>query len=113
MHEMSIALSVIDAVVARALGEGCSRVTGIELVVGRLSGVAVDSLTFCFSAAARGTPAEEAELVIDEREGQGRCEACSAVFPVSTLYAKCPTCGQFRVQIESGEELLVKSITIE
>lgn len=113
MHEMSIALSVIDAVTAKAFEEGCSKVTGIELVVGKLAGVEVESLKFCFSAATRDTPAEGAELVIEEREGMGRCEACGATFPVSSFYAKCPACGQFRVRIESGEELSVRSITIE
>jgi hydrogenase nickel incorporation protein HypA/HybF len=110
---MSIAMSVIDAVAAKAREEGCSRVTGIELLVGRLSGVEVESLRFCFSAAARDTIAHGAELLIEEREGRGRCEACGAEFPVTSYYAKCPACGEFRVKIETGEELAVRSFTIE
>ncbi|NTU58039.1 MAG: hydrogenase maturation nickel metallochaperone HypA [Chlorobiaceae bacterium] len=113
MHEMSIAISVIDAVTEKARQEGCSRVTGIELVVGRLAGVEVESLKFCFSAAARNTPAEGAELLIEEREAAGRCEECGATFPIAGYYVKCPSCGQFRVRVESGEELSVRSITIE
>jgi len=110
---MSIALSVIEAVVEKAREEGGGRITGIELVVGCLSGVQVESLRFCFDAAARETLAEGAELVIEERDGRGRCEACGAEFPVTSFYAKCPSCGQFRVRIESGQELAVRSITIE
>jgi hydrogenase nickel incorporation protein HypA/HybF len=110
---MSIALSVIDAVVDKARQEGGVRITGIELVVGRLAGVQTESLRFCFDAATRDTVAEGAELTIEEREGWGRCEACGAEFPVSSYYAKCPSCGLFRVRIDSGEELAVRSITIE
>jgi hydrogenase nickel incorporation protein HypA/HybF len=110
---MSIALSVIDAVTEKARQEGCSVVSGIELVVGRLAGVEVESLRFCFSAATRNTPAEGAELIIEEREGRGRCEECGATFPVESYHVKCPSCGLFRVRIESGEELSVRSITIE
>ena len=113
MHEMSIAMSIVDAVADRALQEGCSRVTGIEIVVGRLSGVEVESLRFCFSAAARGTMAEGAGLVIEEREASGVCEACGAQFTVAGYHVGCPECGLFRVRIISGEELAVKSITIE
>jgi len=113
MHEMSIVLSVIEAVIDKAREEGGGRITGIELVVGRLAGVQVESLRFCFDAATRDTIAEGAELMIEEREGRGRCEACGAEFPVTSFYAKCPSCGQFRVKIESGEELAVHSITIE
>lgn len=113
MHEMSIAMSIVDAVADKARQEGCSVVTGIELVVGRLSGVEVESLKFCFSAAARNTPAENAELLIEEREAAGRCEECGEQFPVASYHASCPSCGKFRVRVISGEELAVKSITIE
>jgi len=113
MHEMSIALSVIEAVTERARQEGGSRITAIDLVVGRLAGVQIESLRFCFDAATRDTPAAGAELVIEEREGRGRCESCGERFPVSSFYAKCPSCAQFRVKIESGEELSVRSFTID
>lgn len=113
MHEMSIAMSIVDAVSDKARQEGCSVVTGIELVVGRLSGVEVESLRFCFSAAARNTPVENAELSIEEREAAGRCEECGAQFPVASYHVSCPACGKYRVRVISGEELAVKSITIE
>ena len=113
MHEMSIAMSVIEAVLGKAREEGGGNVTGIDLVVGKLAGVQVESLRFCFDAATRDTLAEGAELMIEEREGRGRCEACGAEFPVTSYYAKCTSCGQFRVRIESGEELAVRSFTIE
>ncbi|NTV01756.1 MAG: hydrogenase maturation nickel metallochaperone HypA [Chlorobiaceae bacterium] len=113
MHEMSIAMSIVDAVADRARQEGCSRVTGVDLVVGRLSGVEAESLRFCFEAAARNTPVEGAELLIEEREPSGTCDACGAHFPVAGYHASCPACGLFRVRIVSGEELAVKSITIE
>ncbi|HHE31321.1 MAG TPA: hydrogenase maturation nickel metallochaperone HypA [Chlorobaculum parvum] len=113
MHEMSIAMSVIDAVTEKACQEGCSKVTGVELVVGKLAGVEVESLKFCFSAACRDTPADGAELTIKEPEGRGCCEACGERFAVTSFFAKCPACGQFRVTVESGQELAVRSITIE
>jgi hydrogenase nickel incorporation protein HypA/HybF len=113
MHEMSIAISVIDAVTEKARLEGCAAVTEIDLVVGQLAGVQIESLKFCFSAAAKNTPAEGADLLIEEREGTGLCEECGARFPIDSFYAKCPDCGVFRVRVVSGEELSVRSITIE
>jgi hydrogenase nickel incorporation protein HypA/HybF len=110
---MSIAMSVIEAVLGKACEEGGVKITGIELVVGKLAGVQVESLKFCFDAATRDTLADGAELLIEEPEGRGRCESCGAEFAVSSFYAKCPQCGQFRVRIESGEELAVRSFTIE
>jgi len=113
MHEMSIAMSVIEAVLGKACEEGGVKITGIELVVGKLAGVQVESLRFCFDAATRDTLADGAELLIEEPEGRGRCEACGERFAITNFFARCPACGQFRVTVESGQELAVRSITIE
>ncbi|MDQ3358574.1 MAG: hydrogenase maturation nickel metallochaperone HypA, partial [Actinomycetota bacterium] len=45
MHELSIAESVVEAVLQRT---GEQRVTVIRIQIGRLSGVVPDALTFCF-----------------------------------------------------------------
>ncbi len=113
MHEMSIALSIVEAVDAKAREEGAAKITGIDLLVGRLSGIETESLKFCFSAASKGSLAEDAVLAIDEREGTGECTVCRSSFPVSFYYAECPECGSLAVSIISGEEFQIKSMTIE
>ncbi len=113
MHEMSIALSIVEAVVSKALAEGSGKISSIDLLIGKLAGIEPQSLKFCFSAAAKGTPAEEALLVIDEPAGIGECGDCGERFPVSFYYAECPECRSLRVNIISGKEFLIQSMTIE
>ena len=113
MHEMSIALSIVEAVDAKARQEGARKVSGIELLVGKLAGIEAESLKFCFSAAAKGTLAEDAVLVIEEPEGTGECGECGTRFPVNFYYAECPGCRSLRITIVSGEEFLIQSMTIE
>ncbi|MEI6756683.1 MAG: hydrogenase maturation nickel metallochaperone HypA [Chlorobium sp.] len=113
MHEMSIALSIVEAVATKAQEEGAGRISGIDLVIGKLAGIEPESLKFCFSAAAKGTLAEGAVLAIDEPEGVGECGECGKRFPVSFYYAECPDCRSLRVTIVSGEEFLIQSMTIE
>jgi hydrogenase nickel incorporation protein HypA/HybF len=113
MHEMSIALSIIEAVESRARDEGGGRVSEIELVVGKLAGIEPESLSFCFSAAAKGTLCESAQLQIQKPEGVGLCRDCNRKFPVSFYYAECPECRSFRIEIVSGEEFRIQTITIE
>jgi len=110
---MSIALSIVEAVEAKAREEGAGRISGIDLVIGRLAGIEPESLKFCFSAAAKGTLAEQALLAIEEPEGLGECGECGRRFPVSFYYAECPDCRSFRVKIVSGEEFVIQSMTIE
>lgn len=113
MHEMSIALSIVDAVTTKAQEEGTGRISGIDLVIGKLAGIEPEALKFCFSAAAKGTLAERALLVIEEPEGVGECGECGMKFPVSFYYAECPGCRSLRVTVVSGREFLIQSMTIE
>ena len=110
---MSIALSIVETVVSKALEEGNGRISSIDLLIGKLAGIEPQSLKFCFSAAAKGTSAEEALLFIDEPEGLGECGDCGKRFPVSFYYAECPECRSLRVNIVSGKEFLILSMTIE
>ena len=113
MHEMSIALSIVDAVEAKAREEGAGRISGVDLLIGKLAGIEPESLKFCFSSASKGTLAEDAVLAIDEPEGIGECGECGMRFPVTFYYAECPECRSLRINIVSGEEFLIQSITIE
>ena len=110
---MSIALSIVEAIEAKAREEGAGRISGVDLLIGKLAGVELESLKFCFSAAAKGTLAEDAVLVIEEPEGIGECGECGMRFPVTFYYAECPECRSLRIKIVSGEEFLIQSITIE
>jgi hydrogenase nickel incorporation protein HypA/HybF len=113
MHEMSIALSIVEAVQGKARLEGAGMISGIELLIGKLAGIEPESLKFCFSAAAKGTLAEDAVLVIVEPEGLGECGECGMSFPLYFYYAECPSCRSLQIKILSGEEFLIQSMTIE
>lgn len=113
MHEMSIALSIVEAVDLKARHEGAGRISEIALVIGSLAGIDAESLKFCFPAAARGSLAEGATLVTEESEAQGLCRDCGSRFPVTFRVAVCPRCRSLAVGMESGDEFLIKSITIE
>ena len=71
MHELSIALSLIDAICEELprLGEG-ARVRAARLRVGDLSGVAADALTFAFDVASADSPIAGARLEIERSAGR-------------------------------------------
>ena len=113
MHEMSIALSIVEAIEAKAREEGAAKISGVDLLIGKLAGIEPESLRFCFSAAAKGTLAEDALLAVEEPEGVGECGECGKRFSVTFYYAECPECRSLRIKIVSGEEFLIQSITLE
>jgi len=108
MHELSIAESVVEAVLERT---GDRSVAVVRLSVGRLSGVVPDALTFCFELAAAGTPLEGAELEIMRLSGRAHCRSCDQDFDKDDLILLCE-CGSADVDVVAGRELSVTSVEV-
>jgi hydrogenase nickel incorporation protein HypA/HybF len=70
MHELSIALGLIDTICEELPKLGAVSVRSVHLRVGALSGVAPDALTFAFDVAADGSPIAGARLEIEATTGQ-------------------------------------------
>jgi hydrogenase nickel incorporation protein HypA/HybF len=113
MHEMGLAESVVQIVQDYARREGFGRVKTVRLEVGRLSGVEMEAMRFCFDAAARTTPAEGARLEIVEVPGTAWCLRCSASVPLAARYDPCPHCGGYQLQVTGGTEMRVKELEVE
>lgn len=108
MHELSIALSVLDIVSTAAAESGLTSVTLVRLRIGRASGVQPDSLRFAFDCSKAGTPADGSALEIEEVQVGGRCDVCNRDFTTPEPYVlACPLCGGTSFRITTGDELHV------
>lgn len=111
MHEMSIACSIVDIAEEQARAAGAGRVNTVEVEVGRLAGVEVESLRFCWEAARDGLAAG-AELVIHEIPGRGFCPRCGTECEVDFHVALCPGC-EGGLRILQGRELRVRCLNVD
>ena len=68
MHEMSLATSLIDAVVEEASRRPDAKVTRVAVRIGEWSGVDVESFRFCFEVLAAESEIAGAALEIEFRE---------------------------------------------
>lgn len=66
MHELSIALSIIEGVEEELARRSPARVSSVHLRLGALSGVSKDSLLFCYEIACEGTRLQGSTLAIDD-----------------------------------------------
>ncbi|WP_427018089.1 hydrogenase maturation nickel metallochaperone HypA [Pseudarthrobacter sp. P1] len=108
MHELSITQSLVDAVLDRT---GDRHVTGVNLRIGRLSGVLPDAVRFCFELVSEGTPLAGAQLRIDEPPGRVRCRSCRQESVLPDMFALC-TCGSADVEVTGGRELMLASVEV-
>jgi hydrogenase nickel incorporation protein HypA/HybF len=114
MHELSIALSILEGVAEEAERQGGGRVYAIHLKLGPLSGVVKDALMFSYSLASEGTPFEESHLVIDEVPVVVFCPVCRLERHLPSIqHFCCAVCGAPTPEVLRGRELEIAGLEMD
>jgi hydrogenase nickel incorporation protein HypA/HybF len=113
MHELSIAMSMIDAVLEQRERCGGSSVDAIHLRLGPLSGVDRAALEFAYDVAREQTPLAKTRLVITETAVEFHCAACNCLrSPVSLQRMACSACGTPAGETTAGRELEIVALEV-
>lgn len=112
MHELSIAMGIVKIAEDETSKANADEVTKIELEVGILSGVEIDSLEFVWSSAVKDSVLEKAELEIIKISGKGKCTDCDTEFDMENIYDVCPKCSSNFKGVLQGKELRVKALEV-
>jgi len=114
MHEVSIALGLLDLATEYCEKQGYKRIESIKVKIGRASGVLTESLLFAFDAAKIDTIAEKATLIVEEIPISGFCDSCKSNFTVEDAYVvSCPSCGGTSLRVETGRELNIAEMDVD
>ncbi len=114
MHEMGLATEIVRIVTDSIPPDITDpKVVRINLKVGKLAAVVAQSLLFCFEIAAKETPAQGAQLNIEEIAVSARCHSCGEIWEFSEPVFQCPKCCGTKVEMLSGRELDIESIELE
>jgi hydrogenase nickel incorporation protein HypA/HybF len=114
MHELSIAMSLIEEAAEEAQRQGGARVSAVHLRLGRLSGVAKDALLFSYELACEGTPLEGSRLVIEDVAVTAFCPCCEIERALPSIQQMCcPVCGALIPQVAQGREIELVALEIE
>jgi hydrogenase nickel incorporation protein HypA/HybF len=112
MHELSIAMSIVDMAQEEAERRGV-RIDSVHMELGPLSGVVADALLFSYEMACSGTSLEGSRLVIKEMPIEIYCPACNAhrILP-SMQWFCCPQCGAPTSEVIHGRELAITALEV-
>jgi hydrogenase nickel incorporation protein HypA/HybF len=112
MHELSIAVSILELAEAEA-GRHGGAVVAVHLKLGPLCGVAPEALRSAYELAREGTPLAASELVIEQVPVVAYCPACAAERVLDSVPPLCcPACGTPTPQIVRGRELEIVALEI-
>ncbi|MGB6132609.1 MAG: hydrogenase maturation nickel metallochaperone HypA [Acidobacteriaceae bacterium] len=112
MHELSIALSMMEQMEQQALKHG-GAVRSVLVRIGDMSGVDCEALRFAWQIAREGTPFTRTELEIEKVPLLVRCSQCGETHEAQMFAIACPRCVTPEQEIVTGRELELRSVEME
>lgn len=113
MHELSIAISMIDQIIEESESRGGLIVEAVHLKLGAFSGVDKEALLFSYELACEGTSLQGSRLLIETIPLIIHCPVCQKdQTPPSVYQLRCPECQTPGRKIVSGCEIEVASLEV-
>lgn len=110
MHEMSIAVSLMDQIEDIAKQNNLLNINEIQIESGILRQVIPDVMQVAFEAVKEGTICEKAILKIIEIPALAVCKQCKNEFEPSIDDFICKKCNIANVDIIKGNEIILKAV---
>lgn len=113
MHELSIALRIVETVETALTDEPHVVVETVTVRVGALTGLVPEALAFSWEVATDDTRLRGSRLQIEVVDAAGFCENCGVERVIDSLQAfRCPACGTPITQITGGHEMEIAYIEV-
>ncbi len=114
MHELSIAMSIVEMAEEESQRRGGVQVHAVHLRLGLLSGVVKEALLSSYEIACQATPLEGSQLLIEEVAVEIFCPKCNVTLPVRSIqWFCCPQCATPTPDVVRGKELEVVALEIK
>ncbi|MEP7076018.1 MAG: hydrogenase maturation nickel metallochaperone HypA [Acidobacteriota bacterium] len=113
MHELSIAMGIVDGAAETARDYPGQRVEIVHLILGELSGVVKEALMFSYELACAHTPLEGSRLQIEEVKAAIHCDECGVDEEVRSIQdMRCSICSRPSPNVVRGRELMIESLEL-
>ena len=114
MHELSLALEILDIVEREAARHGAGVIRQVNLRIGDLSGVETESLAFSFDAVkGEKDMTKNTMLAIERLHVKIWCTPCAGEFTGAGHSVICPQCEGFETELLQGQEMEIADIEID
>ncbi len=120
MHELSMAMNVLDIILEKAKEENATKIHEITIEIGELLFLNPEQFQFCMELVVENTIAGGAQITITITPSKLQCKSCGKEFhwkSSSNDYIVFPVlqceCGCKDLKIVEGRELNIVSIRIE
>ena len=113
MHELAVTESILEIACKYAENAKATRVTDIYLVIGNLSSIVDDCVSFYWDMISKNTVCENAKLHFKRIPATLTCLDCNQQYTLDGELTPCPHCHSPKVRVISGDESNLDSIEIQ
>ncbi len=114
MHEMSLAMSVMEIARREMERAGKTRLNGLEIEVGEQAGVERETFVAAMRAVTRSETGREVAVRIVDIPARAQCLVCGVRFRPRSFFPRvCPDCGSGQCLVTEGREFRLVSLTCE
>lgn len=110
MHELSIAQNIIQIVNSSVEQDKHRLVDKINLKVGLLSNILIESLKFSYNSIIENTHLKNSRLEIEVLPIRISCNDCSEITTTNDFIFSCPNCKSSAINVIGGDEMVISSI---
>jgi hydrogenase nickel incorporation protein HypA/HybF len=110
MHTLSLTQNLLDVALKKA---DSKRILRVNLRIGPFSEEREESIRCYWKDLAKGSPVEGASLHFEHFPTEVRCLGCSGAFYLENQVSMCKYCFNERLQLLSGEDVMLESIEVE
>jgi len=111
MHELMVTESILEIALRNAEQAGAERITDIYLLIGELSSIVDDSVSFYWGIISEGTAAAGSSLHFNRIPAEFSCQVCDHKFGLQENLL-CPNCDSTQITITAGREFFLESLEV-
>ena len=113
MHELSIAMRLVESLEEELANEGELIVTTVNIRIGALTGLVPEALAFSWEVASDESRLKGSKLAIETVPASGYCPQCQEERTIGNLQSfRCPVCLSPIKQITGGHELEILTLEV-
>lgn len=113
MHELSVCQSILSQAGRIARDNGAARIGQVTVQIGPLSGVEVPLLERAFEIASLAAGDGGILLRVETAPVKIHCASCDSESAAEPNRLVCSKCGNWRVRLVSGDQMILKSVELE
>lgn len=122
MHELGMAMEIVEVVIKSLEGKRVKKVKEVEIEMGELHKISPRQMESVFEMASKDTIVEGAKLKVKIKKGSVRCPGCGFSGRVEVemehdhdhkAHVHCPECDGVSLEIMDGNDIDVRNIEAE